>query len=237
MRALAASLLFMGGELRTSDEFSFELITNRDMLACNQNGIMGRLKYRKEGIEVWSAESATVQGVGWVGIFNRNETDWQISLTITEQLGIADAEKIELINIWNEPHMERAEGMIRTTIGADGVLFLAYRVVTATVPSKKEEVGKQVTSDNNDCKEGGAAMEPMIQSVLPSGYNVSPSQSIVVKFSHEMNKHSIEQMKVTFNGWRGGPVDGEAVEGAWSTVDAMSFTFTPHKPFMQTSMA
>ena len=45
MRALAASPLMMGGDLPTLDDFSLELITNKEMIACNQNGVMGKLIY------------------------------------------------------------------------------------------------------------------------------------------------------------------------------------------------
>lgn len=53
IRALAASPLFMGGDLPSSDEFSIDLITNEGMLECNQNGISGSRVYAESGIEVW----------------------------------------------------------------------------------------------------------------------------------------------------------------------------------------
>ena len=53
MRAMAASPLFMGGHLPTTDEKSLDLITNRDIIECNQNGVMGRRVYLSDGIEVW----------------------------------------------------------------------------------------------------------------------------------------------------------------------------------------
>ena len=43
MRALAASPLMMGGDLPSLDDFALKLITDREMLACNQNGVMGSL--------------------------------------------------------------------------------------------------------------------------------------------------------------------------------------------------
>ena len=45
LRALSASPLMVGGDLPTMDEFSLRLITNAEMIACNQNGVMGRLVY------------------------------------------------------------------------------------------------------------------------------------------------------------------------------------------------
>ena len=53
LRAMSASPLFMGGDLPTSDSLSFALITNKEMLACNQNGVMGKLISEKDSLEVW----------------------------------------------------------------------------------------------------------------------------------------------------------------------------------------
>ena len=53
LRALSASPLIMGGDLPTSDQSSFDLLTNKKMLACNQNGIVGKLLSAKDGIEIW----------------------------------------------------------------------------------------------------------------------------------------------------------------------------------------
>src|SRR5699024_9796696 len=83
MRALAASPLFMGGALPTSDEFSFQLITNKMMIACNQNGVMGRNIYQKKGLEVWVSDKKGCHNEGWIGIFNR--TDKAINLVLTQE--------------------------------------------------------------------------------------------------------------------------------------------------------
>ncbi|MBT7171960.1 MAG: glycoside hydrolase family 27 protein, partial [Phycisphaerales bacterium] len=53
MRALSASPLMIGGDLPTMDEFSFSLLTDKEMIACNQNGVMGTLKYEQAGVETW----------------------------------------------------------------------------------------------------------------------------------------------------------------------------------------
>jgi len=53
LRALSASPLMVGGDLTTMDGYSLRLLTDPDMLACNQNGVMGRLVREAEGLEVW----------------------------------------------------------------------------------------------------------------------------------------------------------------------------------------
>jgi alpha-galactosidase len=52
-RALSASPIFMGGELTMSSDEVIGMITNDQMLACDQNGVTGKLVHRTEQIDVW----------------------------------------------------------------------------------------------------------------------------------------------------------------------------------------
>lgn len=51
-RTPAGSLWVDGGDVATLDGFSVRLLTDPDLLACSQNGVMGKLVFAKEGIEV-----------------------------------------------------------------------------------------------------------------------------------------------------------------------------------------
>jgi hypothetical protein len=119
LRALAASPLMMGGDLPTLDDFSLELITNKEVLACNQNGVMGELVYDKEGIEIWKTQEQKSDG-GWIGIFNRNETNKDVSLSY-EDLTI-DSGKI-VKNIWEDKNLDEVKDV---RVNANGVVFLRY---------------------------------------------------------------------------------------------------------------
>ncbi|MBN1996608.1 glycoside hydrolase family 27 protein [candidate division KSB1 bacterium] len=80
-RALAASPLFIGGDLLTMDDFSYSLLTNREMLACNQNGVMGVNVYRAGNIDVWLTPHKMDPCMGWIGIFNRSKSNRKVTLT------------------------------------------------------------------------------------------------------------------------------------------------------------
>jgi hypothetical protein len=125
LRALAASPLMVGGDLPTMDGFSLRLLTDPDMLACNQNGIMGRLVSAQEGIEIWKTHERDRKGAGWVGIFNR--TDRLRTVTLTRSfLGLeTDA---TLFDIWKgrKEHALGADTTIEIDVRPDGVLFLRY---------------------------------------------------------------------------------------------------------------
>ncbi len=117
LRALSASPLMMGGDLPTLDDFSLELITHPEVIACNQNGVMGKLIYEKDGIEVWKTPRKNASG-GWIGVFNRNDSPEQISLT-SETLVLTKNEALK--DIWNQKKLDLNENH---AIAGNGVLFL-----------------------------------------------------------------------------------------------------------------
>lgn len=120
LRALSASPLMMGGSLPTLDDFSLKLITDKNMIDCNQNGVMGSLKYDAEGIEIWNTPKKD-SNHGWLGIFNRTEGLKSISLEHVD-LGLDNNFQFVLRDVWNEK--------IVTTLDFDvnpnGVVFLVY---------------------------------------------------------------------------------------------------------------
>lgn len=120
LRALSASPLMMGGDLPTLDDFSLKLITDEDMIACNQNGLMGSLKYDNLGIEVWNTPEKESDD-GWIGIFNRTETQQSVSLGKAE-LGLDTGSSYQFKDVWNDQPVTELD----FTINANGVVFLVY---------------------------------------------------------------------------------------------------------------
>ena len=105
MRAMAASPLMMGGDLPTLDDDSLSLSTNSDMLACNQNGVMGSLIFEENGLEVWKVEKKDATDKGWIGVFNR--TDGSESIEINKgRLGLETGEKYDLYDVWGESNVK-----------------------------------------------------------------------------------------------------------------------------------
>ena len=121
MRAMAASPLMMGGDLPSLDTFSLNLITDTDMLACNQNGVMGSLIYAKENFEVWKTEKRGSSEAAWVAVFNRSEVVTTFALSTTK-LGLKESPPISLRNIWKKSKLDLNE---LVKIPANGVIFIA----------------------------------------------------------------------------------------------------------------
>lgn len=128
-RAMAASPLFMGGALTSSSKTVFELITNSDMLECNQNGVTGELVTRISDygtkLDVWKTAHKTKSNEGWIGVFNRNQYKEIYKLT-KEELGLDKALSYHLYDIWGKEIIEDTETFI-FEIPADAVIFIKYR--------------------------------------------------------------------------------------------------------------
>lgn len=126
--ALSASPLFMGGELTSSPNIVFELITNPEMLACNQNGVAGELETRIKTystfLDVWKTPHREKSGQGWIGIFNRNEYQENITLS-KEALGLENGTSYQLYDIWGNRSIEDAASLY-FEIPAEDVVFIRY---------------------------------------------------------------------------------------------------------------
>jgi len=136
-RALAASPLIIGGDLLTMDDYSYSLLTNKDMLACNQNGVMGDNIYQADSVEVWFTSNKNDPKKGWIGIFNRNDFQKTVNLSktdlgFTEYLNsyklIENKKAFRLKDIWGDKEFTM-DGDHQFEIPANDVVFLKFEEV------------------------------------------------------------------------------------------------------------
>jgi alpha-galactosidase len=135
-RSMAASPLIIGGDLLTMDDFSKSLLTNRAMLACNQNGVMGVNVYRAGNLDVWLTPHKTNPRMGWIGIFNRTTTDRKVTLT-KQNLGfvafeesynlMAARQSFLLKDVWSDQTITIKDNHT-FAIPAEGVLFFEFQM-------------------------------------------------------------------------------------------------------------
>ncbi|MHC4887619.1 MAG: alpha-amylase family protein, partial [Planctomycetota bacterium] len=124
MRALAASPLMMGGNLPGTDEESFALLSDPEMLACNQNGVMGKLVSYTDWTSTWKTPHKTESGAGWFGIFNRDGENPREVIADAALLGIS--QECELYDVWNKRDLASLHEPLKFTLGPDEVLFVRY---------------------------------------------------------------------------------------------------------------
>lgn len=158
LRALAASPLMMGGDLPSLDDHSLSLITNRDMLACNQNGIMGELLFKWDGVEVWRALKKGLTDTGWVGVFNRSDNSQGITVT-PGMLRLEPGVTVTAYDVWNNQTLLLNDTQSqRVQIAPHDVLFLSFLptslakgpISATSWPMSCATVGR-ATLDRNTC--------------------------------------------------------------------------------------
>jgi hypothetical protein len=134
-RALAASPLMLGGVLYTMDEFSLGLFTHPDILACNRNGVIGKLVHRKGKLDIWKTPQYSDPCNGWIGIFNRgSQKTLTVELTL-EKLGLDSDSEYRLTDIWLQRVFPVADARV-VDIPADGVVFLRYERIAGVGPAE-----------------------------------------------------------------------------------------------------
>lgn len=128
LRAMSASPFFMGGDLPTSDSLSFAIITNKEMLACNQNGVMGKLISEKDSLEVWETGNKKNVNKGWIAVFNRSNTEKQIRLT---PFYFNFKEPFSLYNIWQKKWLGilTDNSPLKLTVKPGAVIFCRYNKI------------------------------------------------------------------------------------------------------------
>lgn len=135
-RSMAASPLIIGGDLLTMDDFSKSLLTNRKMLACNQNGVMGVNVYRAGNLDVWLTPHKTNPRMGWIGVFNRTTSDRKVTLTkqdlgfvaFEESYNLMAARQSFLLNdVWSDQTITIKDNLT-FSIPAEGVVFYEFQM-------------------------------------------------------------------------------------------------------------
>ncbi len=137
-RAIFASPLMVGGDLPTLDEYSLKLITNKDMLSCNQNSQPATLMSDNDSIEVWVTAVPDLKIRGWAAIFNRSNKSKEIFIS-KKRLGLVsfyntkndNAEKIIqnsflVKNIWEESELILQNEEVKMSIPPNDVVFLHF---------------------------------------------------------------------------------------------------------------
>lgn len=124
-RAMACSPLFAGGDLTTLPQEDIELLTDPSVLACNRNGICGKLVYMAGDVQVWRVVSRIHRGAGWLGVFNRNPAGGRETIKLTHE-ALRLSPKTRLKDVWNNQNPGVLGDAPVLTIGSDGVVFIEY---------------------------------------------------------------------------------------------------------------
>ena len=99
------SPLMMGGDLPTSDDFTYALLTNPEVLAVNQHSDNGREVFRDANTIVWTADGSNADA-RYVGIFNVSDAPQRVSMPWKSiDIGWRNP---TVRNLWSHQNMGRA---------------------------------------------------------------------------------------------------------------------------------
>jgi alpha-galactosidase len=122
---LLSAPLMAGNDLRTMSSATLEILTNREVIAVDQDPLGKQAERRavREGIEIWSKPLA--DGSQAVGIFNRNDEERPAALTWA-QLGLSARPKA-LRDLWQHRDLEPVADGWQGRIPAHGVVLLIVK--------------------------------------------------------------------------------------------------------------
>jgi alpha-galactosidase len=112
----------MGHDLRQTSPAMLELLTNREVIAVDQDarGVQGRAVYKDGATEIWAKPLR--DGSVAIALFNRSESAAQMSFAPADA-GLASLQSIR--NLWQATELKVGE--TRFTVPAHGAVMLRVR--------------------------------------------------------------------------------------------------------------
>ena len=112
------SPLMIGTELTTLDEWTYQLLTNRDLLALMGADRRGKQIRRDEGQAVWiNTDHKT--GEKCVALFNLDDQETQFGIALQE-VGIQE-QACRIYELWDKQELLADDGQLRVSVPAHGV--------------------------------------------------------------------------------------------------------------------
>lgn len=112
------SPLMIGTELTTLDEWTYQLLTNRDLLALMGADRRGKQIRRDEGQAVWiNTDHKT--GEKCVALFNLDDQETQLGIALQE-VGIQE-QACRIYELWDKQELLADDGQLRADVPAHGV--------------------------------------------------------------------------------------------------------------------
>jgi alpha-galactosidase len=119
--ALLAAPLLAGNDLRSMNEETKELLTNREVIAVDQDskGVQGHRVWEEGPLEIWTRPLA--DGSQAVGLFNRGEGTMTIQLDLS---AIRFEGATKLRDLWEHKDLGTFTGTYSHDVPSHGVVFL-----------------------------------------------------------------------------------------------------------------
>ena len=123
--SIARSPLIMGGDLRHLDAATLALLTNREVLAVNQESTDNQPHFIEDGMRVWTARSARRQA-RYLALFNMADKEREVGVDL-RWLGISSPAHVR--DLWARADLGTMRGHVAQRLGAHGAGL--YRLTPA----------------------------------------------------------------------------------------------------------
>lgn len=120
--SISRSPLIISNDLTQNDEFTHRLLTNKEVIAVNQEGAFQREILNEKGIIVWTSNSKQ-QGSKYVAIFNLNDSEETTAIS-TDKLGVQPNVKAK--NLWSG-ELTTFQSKITVKIPAHGAVLYSVK--------------------------------------------------------------------------------------------------------------
>lgn len=120
--SISRSPLIVSNDLTQNDDFTLNLLTNKDIIAVNQEGSGQKEVYNENGVVAWTS-SAKQKGAKYVAIFNLNDNQEEISIVL-DKLGLDGQYRAE--NLWTGAELGSVQHHITASIPPHGAIL--YRL-------------------------------------------------------------------------------------------------------------
>ena len=121
--SISRSPLIISNDLTQNDDFTLKLLTNKDVIAVNQQGSSQREVYNEKGIVAWTS-SAKQNDVKYLAVFNLNDAEEQVSISF-DKLGLEKSYRAK--NLWTGADAGISKENIKIKIPPHGAVL--YQLV------------------------------------------------------------------------------------------------------------
>jgi len=120
--ALFKSPLMMGGYLPENDDFTLQLLTNRDVIKVNQKSTNNRVIRFNDESAIWAAEDS--EGLmSYLAAFNISESTMEISIDLSELHMKPGSNRI--LDLWTKEVVPHNDGQLKITLKPHASLLVS----------------------------------------------------------------------------------------------------------------
>ena len=119
---MARSPLIMGGDLRSLDQWTLDLLTNDEILAINQHSSNNQPHFLADGWNIWTADAAQ-KGEHYLAVFNTADKDGSFSF----DLGRIGLKSAKVRDLWAKQDLGEAKNAVTADVPKHGVKVFRLR--------------------------------------------------------------------------------------------------------------